>query len=338
MAEHKFAASRFSVAPMLDWTDRHCRVFHRCLTKNALLYTEMVTTGAILFGNQEKLLGYNNTRHPIALQLGGSDPEDLARCVRIARQYGYDEFNLNCGCPSERVQKGAFGASLMLDAPLVARCYQAMQSATQRPVTIKHRIGVDKEDRYRFVRDFVGTVYEAGCRRFIVHTRAAWLQGLSPKENREIPPLKREYAVQLKKDFPRARFSINGALGSIARGLEWLDQGLDGMMLGRAAYHNPWLLTDVDARVFGQENTKPLRSRVVEQMTAYLVSQWADDRLAIRATARHMMGLTQGLPGARRWRQILSDPKAFRRHGPTVLSYAWEQTYGSWLEENERPR
>lgn len=321
-------AWRFTVAPMLDWTDRHCRVFHRTLSRHARLYTEMVTTGAILHGDREKLLGFTPCEHPVALQLGGSDPKALAESVRIAEGYGYDEYNLNCGCPSERVQKGAFGASLMLDAKLVAECLAAMREATEKPVTVKHRVGVDGRDDYGFVRDFVGTLYDAGTRVFIVHTRSAWLQGLSPKENREIPPLRPEYAPQLKRDFPDAVVVVNGAIASIEESEQRIADGVDGVMLGRAAYHDPWLLTKVDERLYGAEASTLTRRETVERMTAYLQDGWADDPLVIRATARHMMGLAQGLPGARHWRRFLSDPASFRTHGADVLLEGWLAVFG----------
>lgn len=321
-------AWRFTVAPMLDWTDRHCRVFHRTLSRHARLYTEMVTTGAILHGDREKLLGFTPCEHPVALQLGGSDPKALAESVRIAEGYGYDEYNLNCGCPSERVQKGAFGASLMLDAKLVAECLAAMREATAKPVTVKHRVGVDGRDDYGFVRDFVGTLYDAGTRVFIVHTRSAWLQGLSPKENREIPPLRPEYAPQLKRDFPDAVVVVNGAIASIEESEQRIADGVDGVMLGRAAYHDPWLLTKVDERLYGAEASTLTRRETVERMTAYLQDGWADDPLVIRATARHMMGLAQGLPGARHWRRFLSDPASFRTHGADVLLEGWLAVFG----------
>lgn len=319
---------RFTVAPMLDWTDRHCRVFHRTLSKRARLYTEMVTTGAILFGNQEKLLGFSDVEHPVALQLGGSDPEDLAKSVRIASAWGYDEYNLNCGCPSERVQKGSFGACLMKDPELVADCWRAMASATDRPVTVKHRIGVDEESSWDFVEKFVSTLYDAGCRTFIVHTRAAWLKGLSPKENREVPPLMRERAFELKKAFPDAVIVANGQITDIETAKSLIEGGLDGVMVGRAAYHNPWIMTEVDEALWGDAASEKTRRDVVLEMTDYVKTHCADDPLAVRAVARHMIGLAQGLPGARAWRRELSDPAAFRAYGTDVLLKAWEKAFG----------
>lgn len=318
---------RFSVAPMLDWTDRHCRFFHRQLSARTRLYTEMVTTGAIIFGDRERLLGFHEAEHPVALQLGGSDPADLAQCVKIAETYGYDEYNLNCGCPSERVQKGSFGACLMLEPETVAAAVRAMRDVTDKPVTVKHRIGVDDRSDYAFVRDFVGTVYEAGCRVFIVHTRAAWLKGLSPKENREVPPLCRETALQLKRDFPDTVMVINGQVDSLSLGRDLIEEGMDGVMTGRAAYHNPWMLAGADEAFWG-EPKDATRFGVVTAVTDYLRAGFAEDQNAWRAAARHMNGLTQGLPGARRWRQLLSDPQSFKKWGPDVILHAWQETFG----------
>lgn len=326
---------RFTVAPMLDWTDRHCRFMHRQLTKRARLYTEMVTTGAIIYGDRDRLLGFSECEHPVALQLGGADPEALAQSVEIASAYGYDEYNLNCGCPSERVQKGSFGAALMLEPKLVAECLAAMRSVTNRPVTVKHRIGVDEHTEYGFVRDFVGTLYEGGCRVFIVHARSAWLKGLSPKENREVPPLNRDVAFALKREFPEAIFVLNGAIDSIKTAKTLLDAGMDGVMLGRAAYQNPWLLSEVDPVLFGEAHPVT-RLAVVEALTRELEAHWAEDQHAVRAMARHANGLAQGLPGARHWRRTLSDPAAIRTYGPRLLLHAWQSAFGEAEETAER--
>lgn len=326
---------RFTVAPMLDWTDRHCRVLHRTLSRRARLYTEMVTTGAILHGNREKLLGFSPVEHPVALQLGGSDPEDLAQSVRIASDWGYDEYNLNCGCPSERVQKGSFGACLMKEPKLVAECFRAMSEASDRPVTVKHRIGVDDESSWAFLEDFVGTLYEAGCRTFIVHTRAAWLKGLSPKENREIPPLMRERAFEVKQAFPEAVIVANGQIADLETAKDLVDKGLDGVMIGRAAYHNPWLLSGVDEALWGDQPFAMTRRQVVDVMSDYVREHCADDPLGIRAVARHMIGLCQGLPGARAWRRELSDPAAFRAYGADILVRAWEKTFGKFDDDED---
>ncbi len=305
---------RLSVAPMLDWTDRHCRVFHRLITRRTRLYTEMVTTGALLHGDLPRHLDYDPAEHPLALQLGGSEPADLAQGARLAQRWGYDEVNLNCGCPSERVQRGAFGACLMAEAPLVRDCVAAMRAATDLPVTVKHRIGIDREERYDFVRDFVGTVAEGGCTVFIVHARNAWLQGLSPKENREVPPLRYALVHQLKRDFPQLTIVINGGITGQAQVAEQLAQ-VDGVMVGREAYHHPALMACWDQRFLGAPGTDDAlpaepdddwREAVEARMVAYMDAQ------AARGTpwphvARHMLGLWNGRPGARRWRQVWSD-------------------------------
>ncbi len=303
---------KLSVAPMLDWTDRHCRYFHRLLSKNALLYTEMVSTGALLHGDVQRHLAYNQEEHPLALQLGGSEPADLARCARLAAQWGYDEVNLNCGCPSERVQRGSFGACLMAEPGLVADGVKAMLDAGPVPVTVKHRIGIDKLESYAFVRDFVGTVSQAGCAVFIVHARNAWLKGLSPKENRELPPLRYDMVHQLKRDFPHLLIIINGGIGSTAQVLEQLQQ-VDGVMVGREAYHNPWWLSQWDQAFFGAAQpaaSDPMeREQVEQQMVLYMEREMLARGTPWFAVARHMLGLRHGLPGARRWRQVWSDNK-----------------------------
>jgi tRNA-dihydrouridine synthase A len=241
LAAHR-TGTRLSVAPMMDWSDRHCRYLHRLLSNHALLYTEMVTTGALLHGDVPRHLRFNAEEHPLALQIGGSEPADLAQCAKLGQDWGYDEININCGCPSERVQRGAFGACLMNEAPLVADCVKAMVDAVDIPVTVKHRIGIDKDESYAFVRDFVGTVAEAGCNTFIVHARNAWLKGLSPRENREIPPLRYGLVYQLKNDFPHLTISINGGITTTEQVQAHLQQ-VDGVMIGREAYHNPWWLS-----------------------------------------------------------------------------------------------
>ncbi len=298
---------RLSVAPMLDWTDRHCRYLHRLLSHHTRLYTEMVTTGALLHGDQHRHLDFNAEEHPVALQLGGSEPADLAACARLAEAWGYDEVNLNCGCPSERVQRGAFGACLMAEPALVADGVKAMRDAVSIPVTVKHRIGIDRIESYDFVRDFVGQVAAAGCEVFIVHARNAWLQGLSPKDNREIPPLRYELVHRLKREFPQLTIVINGGLKSDAEIAAQL-QHVDGVMVGRQAYHEPWQMAQWDSRFFGASD--PLASR--EQLEAlwldYLQAQVAAGRPWPQAM-RHALGLWNGEPGARRWRQIWSDHK-----------------------------
>jgi tRNA-dihydrouridine synthase A len=297
---------RLSVAPMMDWTDRHCRYFHRLLTRHTRLYTEMVTTGALLHGDVARHLRFNPEEQPLALQLGGSEPADLARAARMGEQWGYDEINLNCGCPSERVQRGAFGACLMNEPKLVADCVKAMVDVVDVPVTVKHRIGFDKNEDYAFVRDFVGTVAQAGCQVFIVHARNAWLQGLSPKENREIPPLRYDMVYRLKQDFPSLQIVVNGGITNNADIATHLQQ-VDGVMLGREAYYRPWLMTEWDALFYGDAHTPPLPEAVEEAMVRYMERAHAEDGCPWYAIARHMLGLYHGRRGARLWRQVWSD-------------------------------
>lgn len=312
---------RLSVAPMLDWTDRHCRYLHRLLSRHALLYTEMVTTGALLHGDVARHLRFDGAEHPLALQLGGSEPQDLARCARLGQDWGYDEINLNCGCPSERVQRGAFGACLMHEPQLVADCVQAMQDAVHLPITVKHRIGIDQDESYALVRDFVGQVAQAGCATFIVHARNAWLKGLSPKENREIPPLRYAVVAQLKRDFPALRFVINGGFKSDATIEEQLAV-LDGVMVGREAYHNPWWLAQWDERYFGAAPSAHTRESVEEAMVAYMEQEAQAHGTHWYAVARHMLGLRNGLPGARRWRQVWSDHRLKALPARAVMAIA----------------
>jgi len=296
---------RLSVAPMMDWTDRHCRYFHRLLTRRTRLYTEMVTTGALLHGDVARHLDFDAQEHPVALQLGGSEPEDLARAARLGERWGYDEINLNCGCPSERVQRGAFGACLMAEPHTVADGVKAMRDAVSVPVTVKHRIGIDQDEAYGFVRDFVGTVAEAGCSVFMVHARNAWLKGLSPKENREVPPLRYETVYRLKRDFPALTIGLNGGVDDEAQIAAHLAH-IDGVMVGREAYHNPWTLAQWDERFFGDTVWRPERAAVEAAMVDYMERRVAAGEPWSRV-ARHMLGLWNGLPGARRWRQVWSD-------------------------------
>jgi tRNA-dihydrouridine synthase A len=295
-----------SVAPMMDWTDRHCRYFHRLLTKKTRLYTEMVTTGALLHGNQPRHLDFNHEEHPVALQLGGSDPADLGACAKLGEQWGYDEINLNCGCPSERVQRGSFGACLMAEPTLVADCVRAMADQVSIPVTVKHRIGIDDVEGYDFVRDFAGTVSEAGCNVFIVHARNAILKGLSPKQNREVPPLKYDYVYRLKKDFPHLTIVVNGGIGTSAQVREHL-QHVDGVMIGREAYHDPYWLASWDREFYGVETASDSATR--EEIEAAMVA-YADQAVTFgntrHAVMRHMVGLHKGLSGARAWRRRLT--------------------------------
>ncbi len=297
---------RLCIAPMMDWTDRHCRFLHRLLTRRALVYTEMVTTGALLHGDVARHLQYGEEEHPVALQLGGSEPSDLAHCARLGQQWGYDEINLNCGCPSERVQRGAFGACLMAEPALVSDCVKAMVDVVGVPITVKHRIGINKNENYSFVRDFVGQVSEAGCSVFIVHARNAWLKGLSPKENRDTPPLRYETVHALKQEFPHLTIVINGGLADSSALRQQLAH-VDGAMLGRAAYHNPWWLSEWDAAFFGEQPSAVTREQVEESMVVYMERQTRVKAEGWYSIARHMLGLRHGLPGARRWRQVWSD-------------------------------
>jgi tRNA-dihydrouridine synthase A len=301
---------------MLDWSDRHCRYFHRLLSRHALLYTEMVTTGALIHGDVARHLAFNLQEHPVALQLGGSEPNDLAQCARLGEQWGYDEINLNCGCPSERVQRGSFGACLMNEPRLVAEGVKAMADAVNIPVTVKHRIGIDKVENYDFVRDFVGEVSQAGCSTFIVHARNAWLKGLSPKDNREVPPLRYEWVYRLKRDFPHLVFVLNGGVTTYEQIHQHLAH-VDGVMLGREAYHNPWSLSQWDAEFFaaptnalaGAPPSVLTRESVEQQMVTYMQDQQTQHGTPWPSIARHMLGLRHGLQGARRWRQVWSDHK-----------------------------
>ncbi|MDD2808906.1 tRNA dihydrouridine(20/20a) synthase DusA [Rhodoferax sp.] len=307
---------RLAVAPMLDWTDRHCRYFHRLITHRALLYTEMVTTGALIHGDVARHLAFNAEEHPVALQLGGSEAADLAQCAKLAQDWGYDEVNLNCGCPSERVQRGAFGACLMREPRLVADAVKAMCETISIPVTVKHRIGLDKSESYGFVRDFVGEVSQAGCSTFIVHARNAWLKGLSPKDNRDVPPLRYEVAYQLKQDFPDVVFVLNGGIKDRAQIHHHLAQ-VDGVMVGREAYHNPWCMASWDTEFFASTGTRDdlappnslTREWVEQRMVAYMQQEQAAHGTPWPQIARHMLGLRHGLPGSRHWRQVWSDHK-----------------------------
>ncbi len=306
---------------MMDWSDRHCRYFWRLLSKQALLYTEMVTTGALIHGDRDRFLHFNAEEHPVALQLGGSDPDELARCAAWAQQWGYDEVNLNCGCPSDRVQSGMFGACLMGRPELVADCVKAMVEACDIPVTVKHRIGIDHMESYEQLLEFIGTVAAAGCRVFIVHARKAWLHGLSPRENREIPPLNYPWVYRLKRDFPQLSIVLNGGISSLAECQQHL-QHVDGVMVGREAYQNPWLLAEVDPLLFGMD--KPVKSRddVIEALLLYVEQQIARGAQLNHIT-RHILGLYQGVPGARKFRRHLSENAYKKTAGPEVLREAY---------------
>ena len=308
---------RFCCAPMMDWTDRHCRYFLRLIARNARLYTEMVTAPAVVHGDVAYHLDFDRAEHPLALQLGGSDPAQLAYAAKLGERWGYDEINLNCGCPSERVQTGSFGACLMAEPRLVATCVTAMRDAVNLPVTVKHRIGLGTSDDYGFVRDFVGAVAGAGCDVFIVHARNAVLKGLSPKENREIPPLRHEVVLRLKHDFPDLVFVLNGGItdfGVIDDAL----RHLDGVMLGRIAYHDPYFLAHVDWKLFGDKSPARSRAEVVHALLPYVTRQM-ERGVPLRAMVRHILGLYHGQSGGRRFRQILSDARRLRDAGPEIL-------------------
>jgi len=292
---------------MMDWTDRHCRSFHRHLSRHTWLYTEMVTTGALLHGDVPRHLDFDHSEQPVALQLGGSEPADLAAAAKLGEQWGYAEINLNCGCPSERVQRGAFGACLMAEPQLVADCVKAMRDAVSVPVTVKHRIGIDTIEHYDFVRDFVGTVAEAGCETFIVHARNAILKGLSPKENREIPPLRYEVAYQLKREFPQLEILINGGIVSHDE-MEAHLRHVDGVMIGRQAYHDPYVLAEMDQRFYGSDAPVKSRQEVELEMQRY-IGDFVERGSYMGAVTRHMLGLYRGVYGGRGWRRVLSDAR-----------------------------
>ncbi|WP_299921269.1 tRNA dihydrouridine(20/20a) synthase DusA [uncultured Pelagimonas sp.] len=311
-------AARLSVAPMMDWTDRHCRFMHRLISGEALLYTEMVTAPALVRGGALHLLDYNAQEHPVALQLGGSDPEELAKAAQFGAKAGYDEINLNCGCPSDRVQSGTFGAVLMKHPNLVARCVSAMREVVDVDVTVKCRIGVDDQDPHEVLPRFLELIVQAGVPRVTIHARKAWLQGLSPKENRDIPPLDYDLVFEMKKQFPELHISINGGISDLETASRMLDQGLDGVMIGRAAYHQPWdILGDADAQLFGG-TTQTTARQVAMDMLPYIETHLSSGGRLHQVT-RHMLGLFAGQPGARRWRQVLSTQATKDGAGPEVV-------------------
>jgi len=308
-----------SVAPMLDWTDRHCRYFLRLISRHTLLYTEMVTTGAIIFGKGD-YLGFNNEEHPVAVQLGGSNPDDMARCAEKAQAYGYDEVNINVGCPSDRVKNGSFGACLMAQPEVVADCVSAMQKAVDIPVTVKCRIGIDDMDEYEDFSRFIDVVANAGCDTFIVHARKAWLQGLSPKENRDIPPLNYPRVYQLKQAHPELTIDINGGITTLAQTDEHL-QHVDGVMIGREVYANPYILAEVDKRYYQDDTPVLTREEIVAAMQSYIDRQDAPYFKPWHAV-RHMLGLFQGQPGGRVWRRYLSQNGTGKQPDPQLLTNA----------------
>lgn len=311
---------RFTLAPMMEWSTSDCRTFWRLLTKKAVLYSEMVTTGALLHGDRSRFLDYNACEHPLALQLGGSDPIALAECTRIAEDWGYDEVNLNCGCPSDRVQNGMIGACLMAEPNLVAECIAAMQNAVKIPVTVKHRIGIDDMDDYEGLVKFVSTIAETGCNTFIVHARKAWLKGLSPKENREVPPLQYNTVYQLKQDFPHLNIIINGGIKTLEESKNLLC-AVDGVMIGREAYSNPYLLAEVDQQIYGVNAPVVTRSDVMQNFMLYCTEELAKGTRLNHLT-RHVLGLYQGLPGARHFRRIISEQAHKPGAGIEVLERA----------------
>jgi len=308
---------RLCVAPMMDWTDRHCRYFLRLISRRARLYTEMVTAPALVHGDVPRHLDFDHAEHPLALQLGGSDPAALAYGARLGERWGYDEINFNCGCPSERVQTGSFGACLMREPALVADCVRAMSDAVALPITVKHRIGLNDREDYGFVRDFVGTVAAAGCEVFIVHARNAVLKGLSPKENREVPPLRYETVHRLKREFPELTIVINGGLTSWAA-IERELGLVDGVMLGRAAYHDPYMLAAADGRLFDSDTPAASRAAVLHALIPYANAQCARGT-PLRAIARHVLGLYHGRPDGRRFRQLLSDAARLKDNDASLL-------------------
>ena len=317
---------RFSVAPMMDWTDRHCRFFLRLLSQNALLYTEMVTTGALLHGDAKRFLQHHASEHPLALQLGGSNPDELAACAKMAEQAGYDEVNLNVGCPSDRVQNNMIGACLMGHPQLVADCVKAMRDAVSIPVTVKHRIGINGRDSYQQLCEFVDTVHQAGCHSFTVHARIAILEGLSPKENRDIPPLRYDVVRQLKSQFPHLEIILNGGIKTLDECQQHL-QTFDGVMLGREAYHNPYLLAEVDQRLFGNPHAVPTRLQTLEKLRPYIETHIAQGG-AMHHVTRHVLGLAQGFAGARRFRQLLSVDVHKAKDPLAVFDLALQQLQG----------
>ncbi|MEE9551844.1 MAG: tRNA dihydrouridine(20/20a) synthase DusA [Gammaproteobacteria bacterium] len=316
---------RLSVAPMMDHTDRHCRYFLRLISKHVLLYTEMITTGAIIHGDRKRLLAYSPCEHPLALQLGGSIPEELGLCAKIAEDLGYDEVNLNIGCPSDRVQSGRFGACLMAEPELVARCITEMKHNVNIPVTVKTRIGINDHDSYEELKSFIEQVNRAGCDIFVIHARTAWLNGLSPKENRDIPPLQYEVVHQLKKDFPALEIIINGGFVALEQIIQQYKH-VDGVMIGRAAYHNPYMLAEVDQKIFCGKDYIPSRYEILKEFMAY-IQQNLEQGIYLSHMTRHILGLFQGQFGARAFRRIISENAYKPGAGIEVLQEATTRTY-----------
>ena len=312
-----------SIAPMMDWTDRHCRYFHRLIAPNVTLYTEMVTTGALIHGDAARFLRFHDTEHPVILQLGGSEPEALAKCAKMGAEAGYDAINLNCGCPSERVQSGSFGACLMKEPDLVADCIAAMKDSVDIPVTIKCRIGIDDSEEYDFLADFITKTSAKGCTEFIIHARKAWLKGLSPKENRDIPPLRYEVAQQIKENFPHLSIHVNGGIKTAEDTITHLSN-FDGVMIGREAYQNPWFLHELEQKI-GQTPNLRTQEQVVEEMILYIEEQYKLYETPMKSITRHMVGLFQGQAGARHWRQVLSTQAHKPESTTDILNVAMDK-------------
>ncbi len=320
---------KFSVAPMMDWTDRHCRMFHRMLSSNALLYTEMVVADAVIHGDRDRLVGFNEREQPVVVQVGGSNPENLAEACKILQDYNYMEINLNVGCPSDRVQSGRFGACLMAEAELVAECFLAMQNAVSIPVTVKCRLGIDEQDPYESLPDFIKTVKNAGCKTFIIHARKAWLKGLSPKENRQIPPLDYDLVRQVKANNPELTIILNGGLETLEQACSEI-QNLDGVMFGRAAYNNPWLLSMVDERFYGAPAFAKTREDIIRELIEYTQSVEGEDQ-SVKSLTRHIMGLYHGQKGAKHWRRALSEPLGRQKPSEKI-----EKALSSMLKAKEK--
>lgn len=317
---------------MMNWTDRHCRYLLRQISKHALLYTEMVTTGAILNGDRDRFLRYDRCEHPLALQLGGSEPPQLAECSRIGEDAGFDEINLNVGCPSDRVQSGRFGACLMAEPALVADCVAAMGKAVSLPVTVKTRIGIDDRDSYEELAHFIACVQQAGCETFIIHARKAFLQGLSPKENRTVPPLNYDYAYRIKQQYPGLTIIINGGITDLDAAERHLS-AVDGVMLGRSAYHNPYLLAEVDRHLFQDQEPSPTREEIVQRMLPYIERE-LNQGSPLKHITRHMLGLFQGMPGARHWRRHLSEFGPRTGAGIEVVTQALEKRSAAGIDQS----
>ncbi|PCJ96363.1 MAG: tRNA dihydrouridine(20/20a) synthase DusA [Zetaproteobacteria bacterium] len=316
------AISQISVAPMMDWTDRHCRYFHRLISPNALLYTEMVTTGALIHGDKSRFLRFDKAEHPIALQLGGSDANDLSACAKMGEDSGYDEINLNCGCPSDRVQKGKIGAILMKEPDTVATAIEAMIDAVNIPITVKCRIGIDEYDSFEFLNTFVETLEKAGCKTFIIHARKAWLQGLSPKENRTVPEINYQRVLAIKEAHPNINIAVNGDIKTVEEVQTHL-KTLDSAMLGREAYQNPYILAELEQSIFQNTNIKS-RTEIAREMVPYIEQQMQDFDTPVKSITRHMVGLFQGLPGAKKWRQLLSTLPHEKEANADVIERALE--------------